>query len=195
MEDFTVDDIVAKDKLKRARSLVGTSEGRPDGDYYPTPSDAVQALLDREKFTGSIWENSCGDGSICHVLTANGYTDVLATDLVYRGYGEGDHDFLTSELTADNVVMNPPFSLAQEFIEKSLAVTTGKVAMLGKLQFLESGRRKIMFESTPLKTVYVFSKRVTMTRDGKKMKNSGMIAFAWFVWEHGYEGKPTIEWI
>jgi len=195
MEDFTVDDIVAKDKLKRARSLVGTSEGRPDGDYYPTPSDAVQALLDREKFTGSIWENSCGDGSICHVLTADVYTDVLATDLVYRGYGEGDHDFLTSELTADNVVMNPPFSLAQEFIEKSLAVTTGKVAMLGKLQFLESGRRKIMFESTPLKTVYVFSKRVTMTRDGKKMKNSGMIAFAWFVWEHGYEGKPTIEWI
>jgi len=27
------------------------------------------------------------------------------------------------------------------------------------------------------------------------MKNSGMIAYAWYVWEKGYCGKPTIEWI
>ena len=47
----------------------------------------------------------------------------------------------------------------------------------------------------PLKTVYQFSKRVTLYKDGVKMKNSGMIAYAWYVWEKGYDGKPTIEWI
>ncbi len=183
------------EKLKRAQSLVGTSAGRPELDFYPTPEAAIMKLLDREKFDGSIWENSCGDGAICRALMARGYTDILATDIADRCYGEANHDFLTSPYRADNIIMNPPFSLAQQFVERSLARTTGKVAMLGKLAFLEGQKRKAMFESTPLETVYVFSKRVSMTRGGEKMKNGGMIAFAWYCWRHGYEGKPTIEWI
>jgi hypothetical protein len=47
----------------------------------------------------------------------------------------------------------------------------------------------------PLKTVYQFSKRVTLYKNGEKMKNSGMIAYAWYVWDKNYVGKPTIEWI
>ena len=31
--------------------------------------------------------------------------------------------------------------------------------------------------------------------NGEKMKNSGMIAYAWYVWDKDYKGKPTIEWI
>jgi hypothetical protein len=27
------------------------------------------------------------------------------------------------------------------------------------------------------------------------MKNSGMISFAWFVWDKDYVGKPMINWI
>jgi hypothetical protein len=47
----------------------------------------------------------------------------------------------------------------------------------------------------PLKTVYQFSKRVSLYKGGVKMKNSGMIAYAWYVWDKDYVGKPTIEWI
>ena len=182
------------EKLKRAQSLVGTSAGRPENDYYPTPPEATLALLEREKFTGNIWEPACGDGAISKLLEAAGY-DVKSTDLIDRGYGTGGVDFLFADEEADNIITNPPFTLGEEFIWKALATTKGKVVMLTKLQFLEGAKRKKMFESTPLKTVYVFSKRLTMTRNGEKMKNSGMIAFAWLVWEHGYEGKPTVEWI
>lgn len=197
MEDpiFNIPRPEVNKRLQRAQSLVGTSAGRPEHDFYPTPAEAVHALLDREEFAGSIWEPACGDGAICRVLAERGYTDLVATDLVDRGYGEFDHDFFTSPYRADNIVTNPPYTLAQEFIEKSLARTTGKVAMLCKLQFLEGAKRKKMFESTPLKSVYVFSKRLTMTRNGEKMKNSGMIAFCWLVWEHGHEGGPTLGWI
>ena len=181
-------------KLKRAQSLVGSSEGRPDHDFYPTPPEAVNALLEVELFEGVVWEPACGDGAICKVLEANGFT-VVATDLIDRGYGETPHDFLTSKLTCDNIITNPPFTLAEDFIKLGLTRTTKKVAMLCKLQFLEGAKRKIMFESTPLKNVWVFSKRLSMTRNGEKMKNSGMIAFSWFVWEHGYTGKPTIGWL
>lgn len=182
------------EKLKRAQSLVGTSAGRPEHDFYPTPREATVALLERETFTGDIWEPACGDGAISKVLEEYGHT-VRSTDLIDRGYGEGGKDFLFSADTAANIITNPPFTLGEEFIWKSLACTTGKVVMLTKLQFLEGAKRKKMFESTPLKTVYVFSKRLTMTRNGEKMKNSGMIAFQWMVWEHGYKGAPTIQWL
>lgn len=181
-------------KLKRAQSLVGTSAGRPDDDFYPTPPEATEALLAHETFDGSIWEPACGDGAICRVLMAHNH-QVIATDLNYRGFGIGDTNFLTSEMRAANIITNPPFKLAEEFIHHSLAQTTGKVAMLCKLQFLEGAKRKLMFESTPLKRVYVFSKRLSMTRNGEKMKNSGMIAFAWFVWEHGFDGDATLAWL
>lgn len=181
-------------RLKRAQSLVGTSEGRPEHDFYPTPREATLALLEVEEFEGDIWEPACGDGAISKVLEEFGHT-VKSTDLVDRGYGEGGHDFLFSGDGATNVITNPPFTLGEDFVWKALDVTTGKVAILGKLQFLEGAKRKKMFESTPLKAVYVFSKRLSMYRNGEKMKNSGMIAFAWFVWEHGYEGKPVVQWL
>lgn len=183
-------------KLVRAQSLVGTSQNanRPTEDFYPSPPEAVEALLSVEAFTGKIWENACGDGAISKVLEAHGH-DVLSTDLIDRGYGETPHDFLTSTYTSENVITNPPFKLAEEFVRLSLQRTTRKVAILGKLQFLEGAKRKIMFESTPFKAVWVFSKRLTMTRNGEKMDNSGMIAFAWYIFEHGYTGKPTVGWL
>lgn len=181
-------------KLKRAQSLVGTSDGRPKDDFYPTPPEATEALLRVEKFEGEIWENACGDGSISKILKAHGYR-VKSTDLIDRGYGEAPHDFLTSPSHSENIITNPPFKLAEQFIQLSLQKTTKKVAMLCKLQFLEGAKRKLMFESTPLKKVWVFSKRLTMTRNGEKMDNSGMICFAWYVFSHGYVGEPTLGWL
>jgi hypothetical protein len=174
-------------RLKRAQSLVGTSPGRPEGDFYPSPREATTGLLSVETFTGDIWEPACGDGAISKVLEEFGHT-VISTDLIDRGYGDGGKDFLKSFDTCANVITNPPFTLGEEFVTHALTLTTGKVAILGKLQFLEGAKRKKMFERTPLKSVYVFSKRLTMTRNGEKMKNSGMIAFAWFVWDHAHEG-------
>ena len=54
--------------------------------------------------------------------------------------------------------------------------------MFLKTVFLESEARFEMFSDKefPLKTMYQFSRRVTLYKDGKKMKNSGMIAYAWF---------------
>ncbi len=183
-------------KSSRAQSIVGTSAGRPENDWYPTPPEATLALLRAESFTGSIWEPACGDGAICRVLASEGYHDVRASDLIDRGYGEAPCDFLTSTRTADNIITNPPFTLAQQFVEKSLSCTTGKVAMLCKLVFLEGQKRKAFFESTPLARVHVFSKRVNFYREGERGKlGTSMMCFAWFVFEHGYTGEPVIRWI
>jgi len=67
--------------------------------------------------------------------------------------------------------------------------------MLLKLNFLEGQKRYQLFKSTPLKTVYVFSKRLSFDKGNEKGKGSGLLAYAWYVWEQGYKGKPMIEWI
>lgn len=188
-----------------ARKISGDNSrlGRSKLDFYPTPSSATQALLDREKFVGNIWEPACGMGDISEVLISNGY-EVRSTDINDYGYGDTGNDFLNTDGLfsvkydiADNIVTNPPFNLALEFVEQSKKYANKKIAMFLKTAFLEGAKRYKMFQDSEfaLKTVYQFSKRVNFGIHAGTHKNGGMIPFAWFVWEKGYSNKPMIEWI
>ncbi|WP_144509863.1 hypothetical protein [Bacillus sp. FJAT-22090] len=169
---------------------------REANDFYATPSHAVLSLLEKESFTGNVWECACGDGAISKVLKENGF-EVYSTDKIDRGYGEGTLDFISDHnIKAENIITNPPYNQALEFVEKGLESSSGKVALLLKLNFLEGQKRKVFFEKYPPKNVYVFSKRLTFYEpDSDKKGKSGVLAFAWFVWEKGNTDKPTIDWI
>jgi hypothetical protein len=179
---------------------------RSDGvDYYATPEWATEELIKREKFEGLILEPCSGAGAISKVLEREGYS-VISSDIREDDhiYGDKGVDLLSIESTeARNVVTNPPFFMATESVEKSLELIPdgGKVAMILKIQFLEGQKRYNFFQNTPLRRVYVFCKRVVFWNelmqpdDGNRSKHGGTIAFAWYVWEKGYKGKPEIEWI
>lgn len=184
---------------QRNRMIGGNTGQRQKDDFYPTPSRAVEALLAAESFQGDIWEPACGDGAISKVFEAAGHR-VVSSDLVDRGYGETGIDFLMEYRSrAPNIVTNPPFKLAVPFVRKSLELTTGKVAMLLKIAFLEGIERSALFADSPLASVHVFSQRLAFvpggSRGGRKLDGGGMIAFAWFVWDHAHTGKPTLGWI
>lgn len=177
--------------MSTAHSIVGQGKNRAPRDFYPTPPHATDALMKREKFVGTIWEPACGDGAMLDVIRK--YHPAVGTDIV------SGIDFLKENaLRADNIITNPPYNLAEQFIAHAKNRSTRKIAMLLKLAFLEGRRRYAMFQDKqfPLKTVYVFSKRITFhpqKLDDKK--TGGMIAFAWFVWDAEYCGPTTIEWI
>lgn len=178
------------------RASTPDAENRERDDFYPTPPEGTRALLAVESFTGPIWECACGDGAISRELEAVGY-EVISTDLIDRGYGTHGVDFLLDYQTrAPNIVTNPPFKLAEQFARHALTRTTNKVAMLCRLAWLEGAERSLLFKGTPLARVWVFSRRLTMWRSGEATSNSGgAIAFAWFVWQHGYIGAPALGWI
>lgn len=172
---------------------------RADNDYYATPQNGTIPLLDREQFQGEIWECACGEGYMSEVIKQYN-PNVYSTDLIYRNYGVGNIDFLSSNRVTDNVITNPPFSLFQEFAEKALNVSKNKVALFGKLQALEGQKRASFLEKTPLETVYVFKKRINPMRNGKDRDENGKkwsstMAFAWFVWRKEYKGLPKIKWL
>ncbi len=178
-----------------ARSNI-PSKDREKDDFYPTPPEATLALLGMEPFSGAIWEPACGDGAISRVLEAAGHP-VVSTDLVDRGYGESRVDFLMEQrLLAPTIITNPPFKMAEEFLEKGLALGAVKIAMLLRLAWLEGRARKTIFESTPISRVLIASKRIQMARGGSDRGDGGggMIAFAWFVWDVTHTGPPTLGW-
>lgn len=169
----------------------------PEGDYYPTPAHATKAIMEREDFPGVVWEPACGEGYMSEVIKQYCPT-VEASDLIYREYGFR-HDFLNDPpaVQCDNIITNPPFKLALEFVLKAKNIARKKIAMLLRIQFLEGQARYHLFQDTTfrLKEVHIFSRRLTMAPGKLSPTANGQMCFAWFVWDRDYNGQPIISWI
>lgn len=198
-------------------SILGSSshseKEREQNDYYATNPKAVSFLLENETFSDNIWEPACGENHIANILKENGY-NVICSDIIKRTDSNNFRkiDFLkvpeynhkNEPIICDcDIVTNPPYKYAQEFVEKSLKLVGPghKVAMYLKLTFLEGQKRQRLFEQHNLKTVYVSAKRMACGKNGNFFKegtdkiDQGAVAYAWFVWEKDYHGDPVIKWI
>lgn len=178
-----------------------TEKHRQQEDYYATEPKATELLLEVEKFDKNIWECACGEGHIAEVFVKHGY-NVKATDLIDRGYGETkDFLFFNDDKFNGDIVTNPPYSKAKEFIEKAMELIPvgNKIAMFLKIQFLEGKERKVLYKNFPPKIIYVSSSRLLCAKNGEfaKMIEGGgsAVAYAWYVWQKGYIGETIIRWI
>lgn len=127
------------------------NEQREQHDYYATDPKSVEALLKVETFAPNIWEPACGEGNISHTLMKHGY-EVRESDIVDRmGNEVKDFLFFNEEKWDGDIVTNPPYSLAREFVEQSLrCIPDGrKIAMFLKLTFLEGKARRELFRIAP----------------------------------------------
>jgi hypothetical protein len=189
--DGTIDIRTAR-KIARRRAH---RKQRAENDF-PTPPEATLALLERESFVGDVWEPSCGRGDMSKVLLEHGLK-IYSSDLIDRGFGDEVGDFFQMEKTFPNIITNPPYSpppLAQRFVEHALECATKKVAMLLRLDFLESQERKEFLENSPLSTVYVFSWRISFY-PGVENRGHSPTAYAWYIWDFDFHGEPRIRWI
>jgi hypothetical protein len=164
-------------------------------DFYPTPAWATYALIDNEAFSGEIWECACGDGAMSSVLEKTGNA-IRSSDLYERGYGEAGVDFRDSNSSAPNIITNPPFNSAEEFVHAGLRQAKRKFALLLRLAFLEGvGRQHTIFNKNPPSRVWVFSERITFYPKNAEQKGSGTTAYAWFVWDQDFQGPSEVKWL
>ena len=178
-----------------------TENEREKNDYYATDPLAIDELLKKETLNHNVWECACGGLHLANRLKELGY-NVRTSDLVKRVNADNIEvlDFLSYQGKYDgDIVTNPPYILAKEFVLKALDIVSegNKVVMFLKLLFLESQNRyEELFKLYPPKKIYVFSKRVRCQINGDfSKKDSSAICYARYVWEKGYKGLPTIDWI
>lgn len=179
-----------------------TNEEREENDYYATDPVAIDKLLTVEKPFTMIWECACGEGHLSKQLKKHGYI-VKSTDLIDRGFSAGGIDFLKQRslpppLITCDILTNPPYKYAKEFVLKALELVKPgrKVYMFLKLQFLEGkARYNDLFSKYPPKTIYVFSERISCIKNGQGDFDHGAVCYAWYVWEKGFTGTTEIKWI
>lgn len=156
-------------------------------DYYPTPEWCYENLpIDWSQFKTAM-EPCEGDGRITKFLQNKGMevtTCEIRHDKDFFDYG---HDF-TEDHGFDLIFTNPPFSIAQEFIEHAMSLST-TVIMLLRINFLSSQKRYDFWQQFPPDGLFVLSKRPSFTGTGTDSQE-----YAWFVWSDIKE-LQGIKWI
>ena len=175
-------------------------------ELYITPKAGIQALLD---LVDPIRDKHFFDPCAGLLDIANGFRraghDVLTNDLIDYGdmyRTDWKEDFLTmdikkgSHLSQSTVIMNPPFTLTSEFIDKALSFTD-RILMFNRLTTLESLKRARKFKSGewPLKRCNVFGYRVSCDKGVDREKSANSVAYAVFEFDKQYKGDPKLGWI
>ena len=84
--------------------------------------------------------------------------------------------------------MNPPFSKATEFVEKSFELGFRKIVCFQRFSWWESQKRREFWEKHPPDRVYICGDRASCWRHDipeSERGSSTPTAHAWFVWEKG----------
>lgn len=159
--------------------------------WFATPPWASRAgaeiLKEEDEFAGcsmAIHDPCCGDGIMTRCL-GDYFSNVIATDIEPRGpfRGFGSHDFLLADPIKRQVgwvFANPPFHLAQQFVERGLQVAKNGIMILARTSFIESEERAAMFQNH-LTVMAPFCERVGMQLGPWNPKCSTATSYAWFV--------------
>lgn len=161
-----------------------------DAECFETPLWAAQAILKAETLAGLVVDPCCGSGVLTTVANDAGYR-TRAIDLHDWGFPSIRHDYLTlmeTPASEFSVFMNPPFSLAIDFISHSLLLGARKIVCFQRFAFWESQKRRQFWQSNPPNRVYICGDRADCWRidiPPDQRTSSTPTAHAWFVWERG----------
>lgn len=175
---------------------------RVQNDWYVEPESVTTRLLAAERpFIGDVHDPCCGQGNTLRAMREAGILGASGSDIILREPCDVGGCFTQTlpGLMPDSVISNPPYNRAQEVAQVALDCTQDRVCLFLRLAFLEGQRRSVWLKNSPLARVWVLPDRVacipgSMLGQTQK-KFSGSVAYAWFVWEHGYHGRPEIDWL
>lgn len=161
-----------------------TAYKRVQSDFYPTPADATKALLNFLNLPKGtiVWEPACGEGHMADEMEKCGL-GVKRTD-IQTGY-----DFLQMPfLECDWIITNPPFSIADKFIERCIEHNR-PFALLLKSQYWHAKKRLALFYKSRPTHILPLTWRPDFLF---KTRGSGspLMDVMWVVWDIEYNSSP-----
>jgi hypothetical protein len=203
-----------------------------ESEAYETERWALEAILGVELMTPIVVDPCAGTGMISRVAAECGHK-VFAMDkhewaglapmhFLYTQIG----NFLTDDGIAqrhsdgNTVFMNPPFSLACEFVDRAFELGSRKIICFQRQAWRESEARREWWEKNPPSRVWVCGSRVNCWRfdllecssDGghdscqnykrkkgvkpvgggcRRCNGNSSTSNAFYVWERGHKGAET----
>lgn len=170
---------------------------RNENDYYPTPANCTQALVNflrgKKILTPqtTVWESACGGGHMVRVLKPH-FPDIISTDIAPQMEGGTKLDFLRDEpeFGFDAILTNPPYSEVDAWIERCLHYVKARgsfAAMLMRHEVDCASSRKKFFESCPYyaaRLILTWRPRWIEGSTGSPRHN-----YDWFCWAPNQKGR------
>lgn len=168
------------------------SEPHDSLDDFPTPPWATRALLvelTRRGISigGSCREPAANRGHMVKPLNEF-FAEVEAADIHDYGAGFLVQDFLFGPLPdlVDWTITNPPYRLAQQFLDRMRATSRIGCAVLVRSAFIEGVNRYTeLFSQRPPSLMLQFSERVVMHKGKLSADGSTATAYCWLVFLTG----------
>jgi hypothetical protein len=179
--------------------MAGRVEPPDSLDLFCTPPWGTRALIrhvlpavgvERPRLEGMrAWDPCAGHRHMADVL-AEAFVSVHATDVFDYGGLDAVGSFVGEGLDVveppaggvDWIIGNPPFRLALEFAQRAIALAREGVALLLRIQWVESATRFDLFADHPLTAFAPFSGRLAMVKGRWNPEASTATGYAWFVW-------------
>lgn len=182
-------------------SATGRGAERSPLDFYETPAWCVDELLAVGGFSdfgdGVILDAGCGTGAISARLPKRfPHHTIAGCDIEFRPeffdrcpdalFFSGDFLKMVDFPKIAAVIMNPPFVIAQQFIEHALTLTQGPVCALLRLNFA-AGQARAAWLRALAPSIYITPRRPSFTPDGA----TDSVDYAWFL----FDGKARVRWL
>jgi hypothetical protein len=171
-------------------------------DDFPTPPWATRALCEWLHGEGHIEasmtcrEPAANRGFMVRPLSEF-FAAVEAADI--HDYGEGypilDYLFGEAPPLVDWTITNPPFRLAEQFLQRMLDTSRRGCAVIVRSAFLE-GRARFdrLFSVRPPAVVLQFVERVPMVKGDVDRDAASATSYSWLVWI-GREHDTRLRWL
>lgn len=175
-------------------SATNRGSKRVEADFYPTPISVIHNFLDNHPLQdGAILEPCAGNGYFVKAIRDKGYENKIIVNELREEeddnlksvgadtiYHENFLEYIPKNDNVKTIITNPPYSLAQEFVEKCMELyPESEIIMLLRLAFLESKKRYDFWQRNPVSKLYILSQRPSFTGKG-----TDATAYAWFVWNN-----------
>jgi len=187
--------------MNEVRAIHISGYERAAQDFYRTPSWVTETLLRHVTLRGPVWEPCCGDGAMAKVIAEHGH-QVVASDIVDRGYGKSGIDFFKCQKFPEGctaMVTNPPYgeagpqnrsagfsrSAMPRFVQHALNLTrqaNGQLALLVRLQWTAGKTAADLITSGPLDTMVALTRRILWFDMGPKTHNA-QHHHCWLFWD------------
>lgn len=172
---------------------------RVEHDYYPTPKEITQVLLDHVKIEGRVLEPCAGAGAISSFFYGSITNDPFPSEGFQPDYcadatSQAFWDAIESEGGVDWVVTNPPYlgDTPIQILEKAYKTARLGVAFLLRINFLEPCENRAQWlkkHCNQLSDLIILNPRPKFRAD---VNGGDNVTVAWMVWEKGYEGGTNI---